>query len=174
MNMEKLNKILHKAKELLAPIYQSMADKCKPQHQNYITKEKERIRKERELKILSNLNKLREELFDVFSTSNYPKLIPIRTLQNVRPVSYEIQSGKVLYYFTIDKEQCEKIALTICNSICQDMNNDIVTYGQFLMENHFPEELLLMYPNLWYGVQVLKVTDQETNVKLTVVSNRPL
>ena len=110
----------------------------------------------------------------MFSTSNYPKLIPIRTLQNVRPVSYEIQSGKVLYYFTIDKEQCEKIALTICNSICQDMNNDIVTYGQFLMENHFPEELLLMYPNLWYGVQVLKVTDQETNVKLTVVSNRPL
>ena len=110
----------------------------------------------------------------MFSTSSYPKLIAVRTLQNIRPVSYEIQKNEILYYYTIDKEQSEKIALTICKSICDNMNNDIVTYGQFLMENYFPEELLIMYPNLWYGVKVLKVTDQETNVKLTVVSNRPL
>ena len=174
MSNESLKIYLQKIKELSAPFYQSMADKCRQAHQKYLEKEKIRIQTERESKILMNQKKLREELFDVFSTSSYPKLIPIRTLQNIRLASYEIQNGKVLYYFTIDKEQCEKIALTICNSICQDMNNDIVTYGQFLMENHFPEELLLMYPNLWYGVQVLKVTDQETNVKLTVVSNRPL
>ena len=174
MNMNVLKIYLQKIKELSAPFYQSMADKCRQAHQKYLEKEKIRIQTERESKILMNQKKLREELFDVFSTSSYPKLIPIWTLQNIRLASYEIQNGKVLYYFTIDNEQCEKIALTICNSICEDMGKDIFTYSQYLMENYFPEELLIMYPNLWYGVQVLKVTDQETNVKLTVVSNRPL
>lgn len=174
MSNESLKIYLQKIKELSAPFYQSMADKCRQAHQKYLEKEKVRIKTERELKILMNQKKLREELFDVFSTSSYPKLIPIRTLQNIRPVSYEIQKNKILYYYTIDKEQSEKIALTICNSICEDMGKDIFTYSQYLMENYFPEELLIMYPNLWYGVQVLKVTDQETNVKLTVVSNRPL
>ena len=174
MSNESLKIYLQKIKELSAPFYQSMADKCRQSHQKYLEKEKVRIKTERELKILMNQKKLREELFDVFSTSSYPKLIPIRTLQNIRPVSYEIQKNKILYYYTIDKEQSEKIALTICNSICEDMGKDIFTYSQYLMENYFPEELLIMYPNLWYGVQVLKVTDQETNVKLTVVSNRPL
>ena len=174
MNMNVLKIYLQKIKELSAPFYQSMADKCRQAHQKYLEKEKIRIKTEHELKILMNQKKLREELFDVFSTSSYPKLIAVRTLQNIRPVSYEIQKNEILYYYTIDKEQSEKIALTICKSICDNMNNDIVTYGQFLMENYFPEELLIMYPNLWYGVKVLKVTDQETNVKLTVVSNRPL
>ncbi len=174
MSNESLKIYLQKIKELSAPFYQSMADKCRQAHQKYLEKEKVRIKTERELKILMNQKKLREELFDVFSTSSYPKLIPIRTLQNIRPVSYEIQKNKIIYYYTIDKEQSEKIALTICNSICEDMGKDIFTYSQYLMENYFPEELLIMYPNLWYGVQVLKVTDQETNVKLTAVSNRPL
>lgn len=71
-------------------------------------KEKIRIKTERELKILMNQKKLREELFDVFSTSSYPKLIAVRTLQNIRPVSYEIQKNEILYYYTIDKEQSEK------------------------------------------------------------------
>lgn len=174
MSNESLKIYLQKLKEFLLPLLICLKDWCKQAHQKYLEKEKIRIKTEHELKILMNQKKLREELFDVFSTSSYPKLIPIRTLQNIRLASYEIQNGKVLYYFTIDKEQCEKIALTICNSICEDMGKDIITYSQYLMERYFPEELLIMYPNLWYGVQVLKVTDQETNVKLTVVSNRPL
>ena len=174
MNMNVLKIYLQKIKEFLLPLLICLKDWCKQAHQKYLKKEKITIKTERELKILMNQKKLREELFDVFSTSSYPKLIAVRTLQNIRPVSYEIQMNKILYYYTIDKEQSGKIALTICKSICENMNNDIVTYGQFLMENYFPEELLIMYPNLWYGVKVLKVTDQETNVKLTVVSNRPL
>lgn len=163
-----------KIKEMLSPLYQSMADKAKQAHQKYLAQESLKLAQEQALRIQQNMACLRKELFEVFSTSNYPKLIPLRTLQNIRPVSYEIQGRIVLYYFTIDKEQCEKIAMTICNSICQDMKNDIITYGQFLIENYFPEELQLMYPNLWYGVQVLNVVNQETNVRLTIVSNRPL
>ncbi len=174
MSNESLKIYLQKIKELSAPFYQSMADKCRQAHQKYLEKEKIRIKTEHELKILMNQKKLREELFDVFSTSSYPKLIAVRTLQNIRPVSYEIQKNRILYYYTIDKEQSEKISLTICDIIRENMQSDITTYSQYLMERYFPEELLIMYPNLWYGVQVLKVTDQETNVKLTVVSNRPL
>lgn len=168
--MEDLKKIWR----ALCPLFSLLIDWCRQQHQKYLEKERNRIKNERDIKIKENMKKLREELFDVFSTSSYPKLIPIRTVQNIRPVSYEIHNDKILYYYTIDKEQCEKIALTICDIIRDNMGNDIATYSQYLMENYFPEQLLTTYPNLWYGVQALKVTDFETNVKLTVASNRPL
>ena len=68
MSNESLKIYLQKIKELSAPFYQSMADKCRQAHQKYLEKEKIRIQTERESKILMNQKKLREELFDVFST----------------------------------------------------------------------------------------------------------
>ena len=52
MNMNVLKIYLQKIKELSAPFYQSMADKCRQAHQKYLEKEKIRIQTERESKIL--------------------------------------------------------------------------------------------------------------------------
>ena len=87
MSNESLKIYLQKIKEFLLPLLICLKDWCKQAHQKYLKKEKIRIKTERELKILMNQKKLREELFDVFSTSSYPKLIAVRTLQNIRPVS---------------------------------------------------------------------------------------
>ena len=45
MNMNVLKIYLQKIKELSAPFYQSMADKCRQAHQKYLEKEKIRIQK---------------------------------------------------------------------------------------------------------------------------------
>lgn len=172
--LQTIKKFLQTLKGVLYPLYQSMADQCQLAHQNYLAKQQERTAQERAIRIQQNMVCLRGELYDVFSTSRYARLTQVKTLTDIRPVLYEIRQGQILYCFTIAKEQCETIAMTICRSICQDMNNDVLTYSQCLMENFYLQELQTMYPNLYFGIKILNVVNQETNVKLTVVSNRPL
>lgn len=174
MKMENIKKHLQQAKELSAPIYQSMADKCKQAHQKHLEKQRLIAQQNLELRIQIQHDILQNDFAFVLENFTYPKLVQVKSIADLRQDGYKITKEYIVYYFTIDKTVWEKFPVIICNIIRENMNKDIIKFTKELAGYLTIYEIMLLYPALYWGFRVINIEDQLTAVRLAVITKMPL
>ena len=118
MNMNVLKIYLQKIKELSAPFYQSMADKCRQAHQKYLENQRLIAQQNLNSRIQMQHDILQNDFAFVLENFTYPKLVQVTSKADLRQDGYKITKEYIIYYFTIFwqnliniEETCARVAL---------------------------------------------------------------
>lgn len=125
-------------------------------------------------KIINQQNEIQCELAQVFQHSHYTNLVQINSVTDLRQNGYKDNGTYVIYYFTIDKTVWQRFPLVIGNSIRQAMNQDIFSFQRFLASNYPVNDIMMIYPALYCGVNIIGLQDQNISVRLAVITKMPL
>ena len=97
MRNESLKIYLQKIKELSAPFYQSMADKCRQAHQKYLENQRLIAQQNLNSRIQMQHDILQNDFAFVLENFTYPKLVQVTSKADLRQDGYKITKDYIIY-----------------------------------------------------------------------------
>ena len=110
------------------------------------------------------------DLFQVFSSGNYPAIKNIGSIQNIRPDGWVARGNAVLFRYRLLKESSGRVSGTILDSLRDNMNSDL-KFAQSTLFHSYGIDIYTLFPYLAYGVKVVNVLDTEAEIIIILTAN---
>jgi len=113
---------------------------------------------------------VRDELYDCFHSANYHNLNQVVVPANIRTVGWLCLGNSTLIQYSISKNNTSINALphAVLQSIQSDMNKDIASTANTLLNMYGYAYMAMYYPYIYKGIYVTKIRDTGLDVEIEI------
>lgn len=112
-----------------------------------------------------------EELLPVLQGRTYNNLCTLHSAADIRIKDYRYYNGSYIYRFELAKQTDTPYAFSVLESIRKKMQMDICRYQQRLISTHGHDSVNFLFPFVYNGLYIMKITDAGTDIHIYVASN---
>ena len=110
------------------------------------------------------------ELYEALRQGNYPLIQPIQSCRNFRFNSWVKSKGIILYKYRLQKVNIQQpIANIVLQQMMVNMNKDIASAQNELINLYGHEYVSAFYWCIYYGMYIMAIKDVGMEIEITVV-----